>query len=107
MRPDDGTPEEMQAWNDRYVAEMFDGLSPTRAAGPAPEVPPSLAADATTKAPAALEETLGEAAILIDASDEQILADAIVELLNDETRRSKLGANGPNYALSGMIRCVG
>jgi glycosyltransferase involved in cell wall biosynthesis len=47
---------------------------------------------------AALQETLGEAAILVEPLDVQTLSRTIIEVLKDEKRRSAMGAAGLKHA---------
>ena len=56
MPPEGGTKEELQAWNDRCVAELFDDLAPTGGAQPVPQAPLSGGADATAAVPPAVPE---------------------------------------------------
>jgi len=58
MRPEGGTKEEMEAWNQRMVAELFGRLEPTSPATPAAEVPVPGGEEPKMAAPvAASEET--------------------------------------------------
>jgi hypothetical protein len=43
MRPDGGTAEEMQAWNERWVGELLGRIKPSDATPPPEETPPSSA----------------------------------------------------------------
>jgi hypothetical protein len=58
MRPDGGTFEEMQAWNDRCAAALFDRLAKAAGATPREEAPLSPAEDATAAAPVATPEAM-------------------------------------------------
>jgi hypothetical protein len=56
MRPDGATREAMQAWNDRWVAELFGGPEQASERTPAPEAVPSETVGRTAAAPVAAPE---------------------------------------------------
>jgi hypothetical protein len=56
MRPDGGTVEEMLAWNDRYMAEMFERLEVNKVAPPPGNAVPSSDEEAAAAAPVAAPE---------------------------------------------------
>jgi hypothetical protein len=53
MRPDGASREEMQAWNDRWVAELFGGPEQASDRAPAPEAVPSGTVERKAAAPVA------------------------------------------------------
>jgi hypothetical protein len=56
IRPDDGSPAELQAWNDRIVAEMLANLELKSSANPPVETPFSAGEDYPAPAPLAAAE---------------------------------------------------
>jgi len=96
MRPDGGTPEEMEAWNNRFVTELFEKLEQSKPTKPHAETP--LSVEATR-----MEDEDTTANPAVDASETMPMESLPMEPVLLESSPVAPGANATRLAGSSCL----